>query len=127
MTYNVWIFFSRKAGTTPAAFRSQYETIHIPLIKSFTGPSFPQSHTSHYIARTEPDSDTPMVLVGTPEDFTYDLIVELVFADEAASKHFFGIVSQGEANVKICENEDKFLDRAKTRAMVVDQVHKTVA
>ena len=124
MTFNVWIFAWRKAGTTPEQFRSHYENSHVPLIKSLTGSLFPQTHIRHYLARSE-DGTAPMVLVGTLDDFTYDAFAELSFIDAAAFQQFFGVVGQGEPAAKIAEDEEKFLQREKTRAVVVGEVMKT--
>ncbi|KAI9708525.1 MAG: hypothetical protein M1820_003987 [Bogoriella megaspora] len=124
MTFNVWIFVWRKAGTTPEEFRTHYENSHVPLIKSLTGSLFPQSHIRHYVARGE-DGTAPMVILGTPEDFTYDAFAELSFTDAAAFQQFFGVIGQGEPAVKIAEDEEKFVQREKTRAVVVGDVTKT--
>ena len=125
MTFNVWIFAYRKAGTTPAEFQAHYEASHVPLIKSLTGSLFPQSHTRHYIARAESNSDVPMVLVGTPNDFAYDAFAELVFVNAAAFQEFFRVIGQSDAATKIAEDEEKFLNRSQTRAVVVGDVKKT--
>lgn len=100
MTYRILIFAYRKPGTTPAAFKSHYETSHVPLVQSIAGDHFPKAHTRRYIHRTErsasathdDDDDHPAsVLVGAQSDFEYDAIAELIFDDETASRHSMGL------------------------------------
>lgn len=53
MPFTGLIFAHRKPGTTPAAFKSQYESRHVPLNQSLTGSHFPQSHKRYYVQRSE--------------------------------------------------------------------------
>lgn len=128
MPYIVLIFAHRKPGLSPAEFKSHYESSHVPLVQSLAGPLFPRSHTRRYIQRvqgstegsTDNASHPAVVLVGTPADFEYDAFAELVFDDETAFQAFFACVSQVEAAGRIAEDEEKFLDRAKMRVVLVD-------
>ena len=125
MAYRVLIFAYRKPGTTPAAFKSHYESSHVPLVQSIAGAHFPKAHVRRYIHRTErsasaTDDDYPAsVLAGAQSDFEYDAIAELIFDDEVAFQTFFGLVSQPEAADKISKDEDMFLDRAKMKVVVL--------
>ena len=67
MTFTILIFAYRKPGLTPAQFRIHGEQIHIPLIKSLTGPLFPLSHVRRYIHRTKiaEEAGGPEGTVGT--------------------------------------------------------------
>lgn len=124
MTYNVLIFAYRKPGMTPAAFKSHYESSHVPLVQSIAGDHFPEAHVRRYLHRTESSTSGPndypaSVMVGAQSDFEYDAIAELIFKDETAFQTFFGLVSQPEAAKKIAENEEMFLDRPKMKVVVL--------
>ena len=134
MPYTVIIFAYRKPGVSPAAFKSHYEFSHIPLVHSITGSLFPKSHTRRYIQRAEADdaeedahnNDYPAtVLVGSQADFEYDAFAEVVFDDQAAFQAFFARVSEAGPAERIAKDEDMFLDRAKTKAVVVDDCNVT--
>ena len=125
MTFTVLIFAYRKAGTTPAAFKSHYETIHVPLIQSLTGPHFPQSHKRFYIQRSQDaiseNAHPATVLAGTQSDFQYDAFAELTFEDEAEFQTLMGIVGQGEAKERLAADEEMFMDRARMSVVVVEE------
>ena len=127
------IYATRKQGVTPAEFKKHYEESHVPLVKSISGYLFPKSHTRFYVQRTHTGdpSDKPnkgypaTVLVGGQEAFDYDAYAELVFEDMQAFQQFMGCVTQPEAAKKIAEDEEKFLERSKMIAALVDDVKVT--
>lgn len=129
MTYSVLIFTYRKPGTTPEQFRAHYESSHVPLVKEIVGKHFPLSHTRRYIHRTvgkaegtERNAKSPAsVLMGTQADFEYDAMAELTFPDVGAFQTFFGIAQQPENAARIAADEEKFLDRSKTSAVIVGE------
>lgn len=134
MTYTLMVFIYRNPTISPAAFQSHYESAHIPLLQSFAGPYWPISHTRRYVERsstTKSSSGIPAndhntklpakVLAGTQADFDYDATAELIFEDEAAFGAFFASVSKDE----VVEDEKKFLDRDKMRAVAMGDAHIT--
>ena len=137
MPYTVVIVAYRKPGLTPLQFKHHYESKHVPLLRSLAGPHFPLSHTRHYIQRTTPASapantiDTTnarypaVTFVGTAADFEYDAWAELVFESADAFQGFFGVMTAPEAAKQIGEDEELFIDRARTRIAAVDQVEVT--
>ena len=126
MPYTLLLFTTRLPGTTPAAFRTHYESTHIPLLKSLAGAHFPRSHTRHYISRSDSAPHDAAVLIGTQADFDYDCFAKLVFDGEAGFQAFNGATIGNEsAMAKIKEDEAKFLDVARTRAVVVGAVEGT--
>jgi EthD domain len=135
MPYTAIIFAYRKPTTTPAHFKTMYETKHIPLVQSIAGPLFPISHTRRYLARTEGSpqvgSDTSTypatVIVGSQADFDYDAIAELVFSDQDAFQAFFAKVSEPANAQRLAEDEDSFLDRSRMRAVALDGTVVTTA
>lgn len=52
MTFTVILFISRPQNLNPAAFKHEYESNYLPILKSIVGNDFPLSHTRHYV---EPD------------------------------------------------------------------------
>ena len=134
MPVTALVFAWRKAGTTPAEFKSHYESCHVPLVQSITGSHFPKSHTRLYIQRSEVDASTissdavenanypAAVMIGTQADFDYDAFAELVFEDQTHFQTFMGLVGAKEAAEKIKADEEKFLDRGKMKVVMVDDV-----
>jgi len=120
MPFTIVVFVTRKPGISPAAFKNHWEHKHIPLLKSLSGPLFPVSHTRHYIARDENGDETPArVLVGEPDDFTYDGFAVVEFEDEAACKKFVPVMSSQEVE----DDEEKFTDRAKLKCVCLGEVN----
>jgi hypothetical protein len=140
MPYVVLLFFGHKEGTTPAAFRSYFETQHLPLIKSMAVSSFPTTHTRLYIHRSECDSNSSSpssessefgekvfdfpasVLMGKQEDFDYDAIAQLEFDDAAVFHAFIGQRKDPYILRRLEEDDEKFSDPRKTRAVVLGEV-----
>lgn len=126
MTYHILIFTHRKPGMDPAAFKSHYETTHVPLLQSIAGSHFPKVHARRYVHRTESSASSTddkhypaTVLMGAQSDFEYDAIAELVFNNETAYQTFFGLVCQQEGGEKFAKDEEMFLDRSKTKVVVL--------
>ncbi|PVI00357.1 hypothetical protein DM02DRAFT_527236 [Periconia macrospinosa] len=120
MVFSFFLFVTRKPGLTPAAFKKYWDEKHVGLIKSIAGEHFPITHTRHYIARPAEENSTwpAAILIGSQEDFTYDGIAELVFQDEQAFQTFFAIVSTPEAAAQLAADEEIFIVREKTKAVV---------
>ncbi|KAI1099713.1 EthD domain-containing protein [Jackrogersella minutella] len=124
MTFSVLFLATRKAGTTPEAFKAHYEGTHIPLLKELAGANFPQTHTRYYIHRAEGQAH---VLLGTQGDFDYDVAVQLTFADQAGFQAYAAATHSGDAAAKISADEDSFLDRSKSRAVILGSTEVTKA
>lgn len=97
----------RKAGTTPEAFRAHYEEVHAPLAQSLL------VGLRKYV-RSYPAT------VMTGGDAGFDAITELHFNDEAAF-HAASAVAQSPAGQVLADDEETFMDRAATVAMIVDE------
>jgi len=92
MPVSALLFITRNPTLTHSQFKTHYETVHVPLIKALAGDDWPLSHKRTYIARPAPGDDNShlaAVLLGTQEDFSYDCITQVIFADEAGLKTFF--------------------------------------
>ncbi|KAL5045998.1 hypothetical protein BDW71DRAFT_182594 [Aspergillus fruticulosus] len=128
MPFKALLYVTRKQGLTPSEFKTHYDTVHVPLIKSLAGDDFPICHRRLYLARPEPGEDNsyPVVaLAGSQEDFDYDCITEMTFADEAAFKKFFGRRMEPGTKEIIDADEEKFVDRTKFKVVVVGDVEET--
>jgi len=53
MFYRVLILVYRKPGMTPAAFKSHYESSHVPLVQSIAGAHYSKAHIRRYLHRIE--------------------------------------------------------------------------
>ena len=103
----------RKKGVTSEAFRDHYENIHAPLAVSL----FP---TLRAYARNYLDTH----LVGEAQGF--DAITELCFDDEAGY-HACGAVAQSEQGKVLAADEETFIDRAATVAMLVRECRSEIS
>ena len=129
MPFTILIYSTRKSGITPAAFKSHYESRHVPLVQSLTGAHFPRSHKRFYIQRTEREVDADdgsdkypaTVLVGAQPDFQYDAFAELTFEDAERFQTFMEIVGRDEARERLARDEEVFLDRGRLTAVVVGE------
>ncbi|KAE8422581.1 EthD domain-containing protein [Aspergillus pseudocaelatus] len=120
--FTIVVFVTRKPDLSPDAFQDYWEKHHVPLLRRLGGPRFPRSHIRHYLKR---DAQAPGfladVLVGEPSDFTYDAFAIINFESEAAFQEFVPVMSTPE----VSEDEDRFTDRAKMRAVVLGGVRQT--
>ncbi|MCJ1381313.1 hypothetical protein MMC17_004423 [Xylographa soralifera] len=128
MTYTIAVFLWRAPHVTPTEFKTHYETKHIPLLLSVMGSIFPKKHTRYYLpkhaAPTSPDNPTPTyvptVFMGTPEDFSYDVIAKLEFEDEKGFHAFFAKFMEPEVSRVLGEDEEKFVLRSMLRSVKVE-------
>ncbi len=100
----------------------------MPLLRSLTGSAFPLSHTRFYLERgTSSSSDSSnashpaTIYVGTPSDFEYDVLCELVFENTAAMESFYAKMREPDVAAKIAEDEEKFIDRREWTVAAVDE------
>jgi hypothetical protein len=129
MPFKALLFATRKPGITPIDFKTHYETLHVPLLQRLAGDNLPLSHKRTYLARPlagEDNSYPAAVVIGSQEDFFYDCITEVTFADEAAFKRFYGWRMQPGVKEVIDADEEKFLDGTSIKAVIVGEVAETV-
>jgi len=124
MTRGVLIFCVRKAGLRPDEFKEYYENKHIPLVKSLLEHQFPTSNTRHYI--TSGAIAQPIVIVGQPSDLPWDSITALTFADEEHFNKCMAIFQDEKAQRILAEDEEKFLDRASTKIVILGDVRQSI-
>ncbi|KAI1430773.1 EthD domain-containing protein [Xylaria sp. CBS 124048] len=138
MTYKVLVLLSRKPDTTPEAFKSYYNDHHLPMYRSLVGDLFPLLHTQRYIHRTASSSSmtttpsegtttrnptTPATLLrGTQSDVDFDVEVTLEFKDAQAWQAQLDLLQRPDINAMIVADEERFLDRGKTVAVLLGEV-----
>ncbi|KAI1412240.1 hypothetical protein F5Y13DRAFT_190601 [Hypoxylon sp. FL1857] len=116
MTYTLVALIKRKSGTTPEEFRTYYDTVHAPLLKSLVGSTFPLTHTRNYVTRKPAESSgsstefEPVIYSGDASNVDYDSVTVMVWEDKAALDRFAEKFYSKEVQEKLKEDEDKFLD-----------------
>ncbi|KAL5049299.1 hypothetical protein BDW71DRAFT_204562 [Aspergillus fruticulosus] len=113
--FTVLIFVTCRRDLTPSEFHNHWEYEHIPLLQRLAGQTFPVSHTRHYLQQPV----TP--LVGDSADLTYDAFAVVQFASKAAFEEFVPVMSSPE----VVEDEDRFTDRGRMKAVVLEDVRYT--
>lgn len=107
--FRVLGFLSMKDGMKMQEFIDYYEYRHVPLICSLA-PT-PIVYKRRYVRQGEK-------LAGEGGAVDFDVITELAFTDREA---FQAWMAQLLVSGKVAADEAKFLDRAKTRACVVEE------
>ena len=110
--FKVFGFLSKKAGLSLREFIDHYETKHVPLI--FGLAPTPLVYKRRYLSATG-----KLTTQGGEVDF--DVMTELVFADRAAFEAWMAALAKPEASRLVIADEERFLDRSRTRAYVVDE------
>ncbi|KAJ5092971.1 hypothetical protein N7456_008832 [Penicillium angulare] len=123
MAIRLLLFAYRKPGLSPLQFKTHYEDIHVPLIKSLAGDDFPVLHSRRYLHRGNDLNDNneypATVFVGDQDSFKYDAICELVFNSQEAMERFRDKTGTPEAKAALEEDELKFLDRTKLKIVLL--------
>lgn len=132
MTYTILALIYRKPSLTPDQFRTHYDTVHVPLLKSLVGDTFPMTHTRNYITRTQSwtqnqdlDSSTsksfgdspstdlwlPTLYRGQPSDFPYDSLTVMIWEDKPTFDRFCEVFYREDVQKKMQADEERFIDR----------------
>jgi uncharacterized protein (TIGR02118 family) len=104
----VFGYLKRKPGLSPQEFADYYEDNHVPLVlsKAF----MPMVYKRNYIQR----GDTFNI---EGNEISFDCMTELIFADRDDLSAWMASLGVDE----IARDEENFIDRAATRAYVVDE------
>ncbi|PYH42542.1 EthD domain-containing protein [Aspergillus saccharolyticus JOP 1030-1] len=131
MPLTVIVFLQRKVGVTPQDFKNHYEN-HMLLAKEIAGSTFPTLHKRLYLTRTPQDrassdpsnaNHLPTVFAGQPADFSWDVLVEMVFNNMEHFQAFqAALAAQGE---RIANDEQNFLDQSRMYVAQVDDSLET--
>jgi hypothetical protein len=101
-------FLSKREGMETQAFIEYYENHHVPLVLSLAWA--PTVYKRNYVTRGDE-------LNREDDSIDFDVITELVFPDRAGFLEWRGKLSV-EA---IGTDEEKFLDRPRTRSYVIEE------
>ncbi|EYF08334.1 EthD domain-containing protein [Chondromyces apiculatus] len=112
----VFGFLVRKPGLERQAFIDHYENEHIPLICRLA--TIPTVYKRNYVVRGD-GSNLPFNEERGDVDF--DVVTELVFADRAAFQAWQGELSRPGVGEQVVADEERFLDRSRTRAYVIEE------
>jgi hypothetical protein len=133
MTYTVVLFVTRNHNLTSEEFRDHYENIHIPLAHSLLTSCWPIDFKRRYLARisrkgfggpANPDRP-PLMLRGEMEGLDCDCIAEMTFDSEARFQEFYKRLYSLENAAILARDEEKFLEKGKTRVIVVGETWST--
>ncbi|HEY4427025.1 MAG TPA: EthD domain-containing protein [Solirubrobacteraceae bacterium] len=106
--YKVYAYLSKRPDLSPEAFIDYYENHHVPLVLSFA--PMPRVYKRNYLLRGhEGNREDPSI--------DFDVMTELVWEDRSGFDEWITKLGREE----IATDEGQFLDRAKTRAYVVEE------
>ena len=110
--FKVFGFLSKKEGITTQAFIDYYEKNHVPLIcrLAFT----PNVYKRNYLSRGDE-------LNREDNAIGFDVVTELVFPDRAAYLSWRAALSKPGSGEKVVADEEKFLDRSRTKACIIEE------
>jgi uncharacterized protein (TIGR02118 family) len=105
-------FLTKREDLDTRAFVEYYENNHVPLIRSLA-PT-PIGYRRSYLRRgDELNQEDPSI--------DFDVVTELVFPDRDAFLAWGAQLSRGDGGEQVATDEARFLDRARTRAYIVEE------
>ena len=105
----VFAYLTRREGLDMQEFIDYYENHHVPLALSLASAP-PQVYKRNYLVRGDEFN-------REDEGIEFDVITELVFSDRAGFVKWIEALSVD----AIGADEEKFLDRSRTTAYVIDE------
>jgi uncharacterized protein (TIGR02118 family) len=106
--FKVFAYLTKRQGTTAEAFKDYYENHHVPLALSLA--PLPRVYKRNYIVRGDAANlESPTI--------DFDVVSEMAWDDRAGFENWIKVLGVP----AIAEDEARFLDRAKTRAYVIDE------
>lgn len=123
-------FTVRKPGTTFQEYKAYYEQHHSKNIYDFLGDDSPATYSRHYVERPS-DGDSSHIaaqgapalfLTGQAEDFVYDGVTLMTWANEAAYINMTKKFTDPDVARRFAADEEVFLDRSKVVLMSVGEV-----
>ena len=110
--FKVFGFLSKREGMTMQAFVDYYENHHVPLICRLA-PT-PSVYKRNYLLRGDE-------LNRGDNAIDFDVVTELVFPDRAAYLAWRAALSKPGSGEQVVADEEKFLDRSRTRASIIEE------
>lgn len=133
MTYTIILFVTRDPSLSFDQFKHYYENTHLPMVYNLIADVWPTKFTRRYIARisrkgfggpANPDRP-PLTLRGHMNELDCDCIAELVFGSEDKFQKFYKKIYEKDIAKILVEDENKFLEKGKTRIVVVGETCNT--
>ena len=106
--FKVFAYLKKRDDISAEEFRHYYENNHIPLVLSFA--PMPKVYKRNYLIRGDDHN------VEDPS-IDFDVITELVWEDRSGSEEWRRLLGREE----IANDEEKFIDRPRTRAYIVEE------
>jgi len=110
--FKVFGFLTKRDGIETQAFIDYYENHHVPLICRLA-PT-PIVYKRNYLSRGDE-------LNKDDNAIDFDVVTELVFPDRAAYLAWRAALSKPGSGEQVAADEEKFLDRSRTRACVIEE------
>lgn len=111
------VFFRRRAGLNAEQFRDYYENHHAPLaVRLFP---YMKDYRRNYIRHDQRHQRAGGEAVGTNLDF--DVITEISFAGVQDYQRMKDDMTNPDIRRQVVEDEQRFLDRAATVVLLVDE------
>ena len=104
----VFAFLTKREGLDTRAFIDYYENHHVPLVLSLA-PRPPVYKRNYVVRGDELNREDPAI--------DFDVVTELVFPDRPAFAAWLEKLSVEEIGV----DEERFLNRSRTRAYVIEE------
>jgi hypothetical protein len=109
--FRVFGFLTKKDGLSMQEFIRYYENTHVQLICSLApGPII---YKRRYLVGER--------LTAEGGDVDFDVMTELVFVDRHAFDAWMAELAKPGVGARIVADEEKFLNRARTRAYVIEE------
>src|SRR4029077_13345856 len=108
----VFGFLTKRKGMETQAFIDYYENKHVPLICRLA-PT-PMVYKRNYLLRGDE-------LNREDNAIDFDVVTELVFPDRAAYLAWRAQLSQPGSGEQVVDDEEKFLDRSRTKACIIEE------
>lgn len=106
--FKVFAYMAKREDITAEAFIDYYENHHVPLVLSLA--KLPKVYKRNYLVHGDTANlESPSI--------DFDGITELAWDDRSGFEDWIATLGVPE----IAEDEARFLDRAKTRAYVIDE------
>jgi hypothetical protein len=109
--FKIFGFLTKKDGLGMQEFIDYYESKHVPLVCSLA--PVPTVYKRRYLVGER------LTTEGGEVDF--DVMTELVFVDRPAFDAWMAELSKPGVGALLVEDEEKFLNRARTRAYVFEE------
>lgn len=116
--FTAYSFNVRKAGTSFEEYKTHLETKHVPLLTRLIGDIGSWRYTRSYTPTEGPEA-VFMMPQDSASSWVYDCITRLDFEDKETWQKF--LAGFGANHKEIAEDEARFMDREKTRFVVVGE------